>query len=266
MRLFTFISTLALAISTAFATPESLVIEGGSGAGEGYNIVLIAGNASAGAEKSLPELAKHLSKTLGVQSTVLFSAEDGKSITTPEAIDEADLVLFHIQKQQWPDETMTLIKDAIDRGSPMIGLGTSLQAFAFPKENKGPFASYSFDSSSWEGGFGQQILGSPWQGLSEGKGTTAKPSPAETENAILAGFSPLKASGPLPNAKPEEECTILLESPNQQPIAWTRELLVPAGTSQRIFTTTLGGGADLKQPPVTALLTNAALWCLELDE
>src|SRR5947208_923257 len=65
---------LALAlVSTAPAGDPWVVYPGGSGVGQGKNVVLISGDEEYRSEEALPQLAKILAKRHGFNCTVLFA-------------------------------------------------------------------------------------------------------------------------------------------------------------------------------------------------
>ncbi len=295
----TSLKTLALGllalVTTSFAADGPLTFEGKEGAGEGFHIVLIAGDEEFRSEEALPQLAKILATHHGFKCSVLFSINDKgeidpthtKSLTFPETIDDADLLILGLKSRQWPDESMKFFKEAIDRGIPIIGTHTTTQAFKYPKDSQSPFASYSYDSKDWEGGFGRQMMGETWidyHGKPYTQGSRSVTEASQKDHAILKSVGDIFSKTPVFAVNPPAECTILLrgavtdslqsDSKNVEgekntpmmPMAWTREVLVPAGSSQRILTTTIGSSQDLLDPNFRRLLVNGVYWCLEMED
>ncbi len=291
----TLILSLFAFISMAFSADSPLTFEGKDGPGEGYHIVLIAGDEEYRSEEAMPQLAKILATHHGFKCSVLFSVNDKgeidpantKSLTFPETIDDADLIILGLRFRQWPDESMTFFKEAIDRGTPIIGTRTTTHAFKYPKDSKSLFSSYSFNSKDWEGGFGRQIMGETWvnhHGKHNQQGTRSVIEASQKAHPILQGVGEIFGKTDVYGANPPAECTILVrgavteslepDSKNVEgeknspmmPIVWTREVLVPAGISQRILTTTMGSSQDFLDEDLRRLIVNGVYWCLEMEE
>ena len=64
--------------------------------------------------------------------------------------------------RELPDADMKYVADYVESGKPIIGIRTSTHAFRYRKNNKSPYARYSFNSKEWPGGFGRQVLGDTW--------------------------------------------------------------------------------------------------------
>ena len=79
-----------------------------------------------------------------------------------EALDSADAVVMLLRFREWPDAQMKHFVGAYLAGKPIIALRTSTHAFKYPEGSPSPYAKYSWDSKTWLGGFGKQVLGESW--------------------------------------------------------------------------------------------------------
>jgi hypothetical protein len=273
-----------------------ITFEGGEGPGRGRSIVLVSGDEEYRSEEALPMLAKILAREHGFRCTVLFAIDpkDGtidptQSASLPglEALDQADLMILFTRFRHLPDADMRHVVDYVVRGRPLIAIRTATHAFAYPKDSTSPYASWSWDSEEWPGGFGKQVLGETWVAHhgDHGKQSTRGVIPdAAREHPILRGVAnvwgptDVYAIGPLPadahvllegsvqdgmtaDAKPLEG---KLNAP-RMPIAWTRERPVAGGRKQRIFTATIGAASDLACEDLRRLYVNASYWCVGLE-
>src|SRR3569832_2181025 len=100
---------------------------GKSGPGAGKHIVFIAGDEEYRSEESLPMLAKLLSQRHGFDCTVLFSLDptgayidpnNQKSVTKPQAISQADLIVIQTRFRQWSPEEYKYLYDYLNAGKP----------------------------------------------------------------------------------------------------------------------------------------------------
>ena len=272
-----------------------LHFKGGDGPGEGKHIVLIAGDEEYRSEEALPQLAKILSEHHGFETSVLFSLNEkgeiapdaNEHISSPETIDDADLLILGLRFRQYSDEDMQHFQNAMDRAVPLIGLRTTTHAFKYDEDSKSPFKQYSFDSKEWEGGFGRQVMGETWvshHGKHNIEGTRTVNVQSQSSNPLLKGVGEIFGKTDVYGANPPEDSLILIdgavtESINEdskikdgpendpmQPIAWTRELPTDSGKVQRVFTTTMGSSQDLLDEDLRRLLVNAVYWGLKMED
>src|SRR6476661_2363420 len=114
-KLFLALFLLSLAPLANFAADSAnyLHFAAKSGPGKGKHIVFIAGDEEYRSEESLPMLAKMLSQRHGFDCTVLFSLDptgefidpnNQKSISNPQAISKADLIIIQTRFRQWSPE------------------------------------------------------------------------------------------------------------------------------------------------------------------
>jgi len=143
MRYFLSLLVACLLIGIA-AADRPLVYEGTDGIGSGKQIVFLAGDHEYRSEEAFPSLARILAKHHGFKCTVLFNVDKETGFITPgnsnmphtDAVNSADLVVFGLRFQNFPDQQMQPIADYIDRGGPVVGTRTSTHAFQIPRESR----------------------------------------------------------------------------------------------------------------------------------
>ena len=145
----------------------------GDGPGNDKHIVLVSGDEEYRSEEALPILARILSEHHGFKTTVLFALDPETGEIDPEyqenipgleQLASADLMILFTRFRELPDEQMKHIDEYIKAGKPIVGMRTSTHAFNYDQNKDSPYAKYGFSSSisSWEGGFGRQVLGETW--------------------------------------------------------------------------------------------------------
>jgi hypothetical protein len=288
-----FMSLSATYIQAAQPT-DHLVFEGGDGPGKGKHIVMLAGDEEYRSEEALPMLGQMLSKHHGFKCTVLFSMNDKgevdpknqKSLSHPQALDSADLIMMSLRFRNWDDATMETFEKALLRGTPIIALRTSTHAFKFPKTSK--WFKYSFNATKetgWAEGFGRHVLGETWinhHGRHKIEGCRSVVEEANKANPILNAVGTIFAESDVYGTNPPEDATILLrgqvtktldpqsapvakKNDPMQPVAWTRLYKNAAGKTNKIFTTTMGAASDLDDANLRRLVANASYWGLDMD-
>jgi len=280
---------------------DSVTYAANAGANRGKHVVFLSGDEEYRSEEGLPMLAKVLSQRHGFKTTVLFSLDpDGtinpkntKSLSNPSALDNADAVVMLLRFRNWPDEEMARFEKLLLSGKPIIALRTSTHAFnGFAKGSRWETWNYNSD-----GGFGKRILGETWLthwGRHKVEATRGAIDPAQQNNPVLRGVSNIFGETDVYEAYPPADATILVRgivlktlTPDSEPadykkprstdkieqgvndpampIAWTRMNKNANGTTNRIFTTTMGAATDLENEGVRRLLVNAVYWGLGLD-
>jgi hypothetical protein len=190
--------------------------------------------------------------------------------------------------RQLPDEDMRHIVDFVESGKPVLGIRTATHAFAYAKDSKSPYARWSWDSSEWPGGFGQQVLGETWvshHGKHGSESTRGVIPEAAREHPILRGVEDVWGTtdvygirelpkdavvllegsildGMDPTSKPVEDA----RNAPRMPITWVRERALESGEKQRVIGTTIGASIDLRSNDLRRLLVNACYWGLGLEE
>lgn len=271
-----------------------IVLEGGSGPGAGRHIVLVSGDEEYRSEETLPQLARILARHHGFKCTVLFAIDKNNGTINPnqndnipglEALDTADLLVIFTRFRNLPDEQMKHIVDYVESGRPVVGLRTATHAFAIPEGRT--YAHYGWQSKSWDGGFGRQILGETWinhHGQHGKQSTRGKIAPGAQDHPILRGISdgdiwgptdvyavrlplpgdsrPLVLGEVLAGMQPGDQAVAGKQNDPLMPIAWVKTYTAPGGRSGRVFATTLGASQDLQSAGVRRMLVNACYWAL----
>ena len=289
----TILGLLLLASHLAQAEGAGIVFQGQSGPGQGKHVVLIAGDDEYRSEELIPQFAQILAVHHGFKCTVLFAvnAETGEidpsasNIPGLEALQSADLMVIFTRFRELPDDQMKYIDGYINSGKPIIGLRTATHAFNYTKRKDSPYAKYSFRDTTFDGGFGRQVLGETWinhyghHNFESTRGLVAKgmenhPIVRGTEDIwgpsdvygitkltgdsqpvimgqVLTGMNP--TDGPNTNKEPV-------------PVAWTKTYTGTQGRAARVFTTTMGHAHDFKSEGFRRLMVNAAYWAVAMED
>ncbi len=290
-----FLSSLSLSLLHAESGPGWVTYEPKGEVKAGKEVVLLAGDEEYRSEESLPMLAKILSERHGFKATVLFSVNPegvidpkaGGSLGKPEALDSADVLVLGLRFRAYPDGTMKKFEAAVNRGAGIVALRTSTHAFNFAKDS-------AWSSWSWnnQGGFGKKVLGETWVSHwgSHGKqATRAVIEPGAEKNPLLQGVSDVWGTTDVYEAYPPEDATILMRglvlegmekgskpvegekarSTDKQTqklndpamaVAWSREVKSPAGSTNKVMTTTMGAATDLTNEGLRRLVVNSVYW------
>jgi hypothetical protein len=175
----------------------------------------------------------------------------------------------------------------VESGRPILGLRTATHAFA---NSGGAYAQYSWQSKTWEGGFGRQVLGETWishHGKHGSQSTRGVLAEAQRNHPILRGiddgdiWGPTDVYGvrlPLPGDSEPLVYGQVLEgmSPSDKPvegsvndpmmpIAWIKSYTTVDGKRSRVFTTTMGASQDFQSEGLRRLLVNACYWCVGME-
>ena len=248
---------------------------GTEGPGVGKHIVLIAGDDEYRSEEALPMLGKILATHHGFKCTVLFPINPETNEIEPSfqtnipgmhLIDSADLLILGLRFRNLPDGDMKHFVDYVNSGKPIIGTRTSTHAFNIPGESGSEFQQYSFNSRSWKGGFGQQVLGDTWishHGLHKVESTRGVVDEANASHVILKGvtdvWGPTDVYGirnlpdtatvllhgqVLQNMKPDALPVDGKKNDPMMPLAWTKDFKSESEKVARIFNTTMGSSTD----------------------
>jgi hypothetical protein len=278
----------AFAVTTFAAENQTyLHFPGKNGPGKGKRIVFIAGDEEYRSEESLPMLAKILSQRHGFDCTVSFSLDPSgayidpnnqKSVSDPEAIAKADLIIIQTRYRQWSPEEYKYLYNYLNAGKPIIGLRTSTHAFT---------GSGKTDDFKWAD-FGLKILGEQWvnhHGQHKVQGTRAVIEPANANHPILNGVHDVFALSDVYTVAnlDEKAATILMrgavtasldpaskpiDGPKNNPmmpIAWLREYTAPNGTTHgKAFCTTMGASVDFKNEDLRRMIVNASYFLVGL--
>ncbi|HLY15630.1 MAG TPA: ThuA domain-containing protein [Bryobacteraceae bacterium] len=255
-------------------------------------IVLVSGDDEYRSEEGLPQLAKILSQRHGFECTVLYSIDPATGAIRPdlhtnipglEALDAADLLLVLIRFRDLPDSQMKHIVEYVESGRPIVGLRTATHAFDL--KSSPTYSRYTWNSKTWDGGFGRQVLGETWidhhgeHGKQSTRGIIAK---GAQDHPILRGIGDGDIWGPTDVYEvrlplPGDCRTLVLGQvvdgmhpndpaapgkPNDPmlPIAWVKTY-----RGARVFTSTMGASQDLLNEGLRRMLVNACYWALGLE-
>ena len=291
----------SLALAAAQVAETSVSYPAKAGAGQGRHIVFLTGDEEYRSEEGLPMLAKILSQRHGFKCTVLFSVDpDGtinpknsKSLSDPAALDTADAVVMLLRFRAWPDETMARFEKYLTAGKPIVALRTSTHAFnGFPKGSR--WESWNYNH---QGGFGKRVLGETWLthwGRHKVEATRGQIEAAQRGNPLLLGVTSIFGDTDVYEAYPPPDATVLVRglvlegmtadappadyrkprstdkieqgvNDPAMPVAWTRMNRNANGSTNRVFTTTMGAATDLENEGLRRLVVNAVYWGLGLD-
>src|SRR5262249_23630413 len=204
--------------------------------------------------------------------TVLFAIDPKDGTINPnqrdnipglEALKTADLMVVALRFRDLPDEQMKHIVDYVESGRPIVGMRTATHAFNI-KPGKA-YAQYSYNSKSWDGGFGRQVLGETWishhgqHGKQSCRGVRAK---GQATHPILRGIQDGDIGGPtdvygvrlplpgdsqplvlgqvLEGMQPTDKPVTGKQNDPLMPIAWVKTYTGPSKKAARVFTTTMG--------------------------
>jgi glucose/arabinose dehydrogenase/azurin len=285
----------AIAIGTLFnvQAADYLVFEGKSGPGAGKHVVFLSGDEEYRSEESLPQLAKILAERHGFKCTVLFAINPANGTIDPNiktnmpgapALDSADAIVMALRFREWPDAQMKHFVEAYLAGKPIIALRTSTHAFNYDNNSSSPFAKFSWNSKSWPGGFGRQVLGETWvahHGAHKKEATRGVIEAAD--DPILRGVTDIFGNTDVYTANPPGDVKILVrgevlsgmnptdtpvegkKNEPMQPVVWTRLYKNEAGKTNKILCTTMGAATDLLNEGLRRLLVNAVYWGVGLE-
>src|SRR5262249_44075107 len=153
------------------------------------------------------------------------------------------------------------------------------------------YGKYGWQSKSWEGGFGRQVLGETWISHHGGHGTQATRGIRAKDAAdhpilrrIKDGdiFGPHDVYGrplPLPGdskpivlgevvdgMKPTDKPLAGKKNDPMMPIAWTKTYKTESGKTARTFTSTCASSQDFESEGLRRLLVNATYWTLGMED
>jgi type 1 glutamine amidotransferase len=291
--------SLTLLATTMSAFSESgpgwISYPGGTGPGAGKHVVLLAGDEEYRSEEALPMLAKILSTRHGFKCTVLFSADPdgtinpnlGTSLENPLTLGSADAIIMALRFRKWPDGTMKLFDEAIQRGVPVVGLRTSTHAFQLPGNSE--FKNYN--------DFGKNVLGERWVshwGKHKVEATRGVIESEAKENPLLRGVEDVFGDSDVYEAYPPDDAVILMRgevlkgmAPSDppaayekkrasdgqtqdvntpmMPVVWSREVQNRTGKTNKILCSTLGAATDLASEDLRRLVVNGVYWGLGME-
>ncbi|MGQ9589624.1 MAG: ThuA domain-containing protein [Planctomycetota bacterium] len=273
-----------------------LVLEGKDGPGKGKHVVLVSGDEEYRSEEIMPALGKILARHHGFRATVLFAIDPATGLIHPttldnipglEALETADLMVIFTRFRNLPDDQMRRIVRYVESAKPIVALRTATHAFQIPAGRT--YAHWSFQSTSWEGGFGRQVLGETWidhHGHHGRESTRGVIAPGMEKHPIVRGVGDVwvptdvyKVRLPLPGdskpillgavlegMRPEDKPVAGPKNDPRMPIAWVKTYAGKGGKSGRVFVTTMGSALDFENEGFRRLLVNACYWALGMED
>jgi hypothetical protein len=238
-------------------------------------------------------MAKILAFRHGFKCTVLFSVNDRGEIDPDvrdnqpglENLKTADLVVMLLRFREWPDAQMKHFDVYLHSGKPIIALRTSTHAFDI---KSGTYERYGWQSKTWPGGFGKQVLGETWLthwGEHGKQATRGVVELAQSQHPILRGAYSVFGTTDVYEAHPPRDATVLMRgmvlegmtAESQQargkkktvlgeqqemnspmmPIVWMR----PNNT----LTCTMGAATDILSEGLRRLIVNACYFLTKLE-
>ena len=301
----TLLTLLSVHASVALAADAPLTFEGQQGPGRGKRVVLISGDEEYRSEEVLPALAKILAQRHGFTCTVLFAIDRQDGTINPnqndnipglEALDDADLAVFFIRWRNLPDEQMAPIARYVASGRPIIGFRTATHCFKLDGETYAPF---TWNSQTWDGGFGRQVLGETWvshHGKHGKQSTRGLIAPGMENHPILRGVAPDSMWGPtdvygvklplprdsrplvlgqvLDGMTPDSPPAAGAVNDPMMPVAWVKtyqptsfakSVRAEKEGAGRVFTCTMMAGEDFASEGLRRLAVNACYWAVGLE-
>lgn len=254
----TFLSTASLAFAATLAAP--LHAAPGDASDRPHIVFLVSSeedSSSYESARTIPAFADTLASEHGYRTTVLEAEfpESESSFPDIQTVWDADILAIFCRRLALPPDQLTIIKNHVNAGKPVVALKTANHGFAV----RGPFVPGHFPW--WE--FVADVLGA------ENRGYTPRPfgtdvTVVERNHPIVEGLPTNWRSGNnlYLNTLLDPEATVLLRGKAHgydQPLAWIRM----AGRS-KVFYTSLGHPADFDddRPHFRNLLVNAIRWGL----
>jgi hypothetical protein len=274
-----------------------LELPAGAGPGAGKHIVLVSGDEEYRSEEALPMLAQILAQHHGFRCTVLFAIDPKDGMVNPEvrdnipglaALDDADLLVLFTRFRCLPDQDMAHLVSFVRAGKPVFGIRTATHAFAYEPDSTSAYMAWSWDSTTPQGGFGQEILGTTWlahlgnHGVESTRGVVPE---AVATLPLLRGVrdvwgpTDVYAVPPLP-----PDSMVLLEGSILQgmashlapvedarnaprtPVTWIREIQRDGESKQRVACSTIGAAVDLASEDLRRLFVNLCYWGVGLEQ
>ena len=274
---------------TASASDQWLSLKGKEGIGSGQHIVFVTGEEYYRSEEGMSMFAKILSQRYGYDCTVLFAIDKTTGIINPnistyipglKALDKADLMVIFARFRELPDADMKHIVDYVNAGKPVVGIRNATHAFRYVKNKQSPYAEWTFNSSNWRGGFGQQILGDTWvshYGKFLQEATLAHANAKHRSHPVMQGvpdkiFCRTDVNGVnkltpneivlfhgqvLSGLNRDDPPVTDSRKDTRMPLAWFKTYTAPSGKQGRSFCTTAGSSTDWLEEGLRRLMVNA---------
>ncbi len=256
-------------------------------------VVLISGDDEYRSEEALPLLAQILSAQHGMNCVVSFSINPENNSVDPnyhfnnpglEHLKDADAMILFTRFREWPDDQMKLFEEYVLQGKPIIALRTATHPFAHSPKSNSSYKDWAWNSRSWAGGFGQNVIGETWHshhGKHKSESARAIIESGQETHPILRGvedvWAPSDVYGVVHLPK---EATILMRgqvlkgmeptdppvtdgrNEPMMPLAWTKPYQYKDGKEGQVFCSTMCSSIDLKNEGLRRLIVNATYWSL----
>jgi hypothetical protein len=214
------------------------------------------------ATATIPIFADSLRRGHGFKVTVLLGEGERTAFKFPglEVISQADLVVVFCRRVALPDNQLSLIKNYLKEGKPLVGIRTAHHAFSALGEIAGGHAAWPE--------FPAEILGCENRGYGPTEyGTDVALVPAVNNHSILRKVKPPEwhSKGNIYHVAPllDTNAVVLVTGSaigKTEPIAWIRQ----TADGSRVFYTSLGYPADFLTTQFRKLLVNGIYWTLDL--
>jgi type 1 glutamine amidotransferase len=291
------LAILALTLGNHLQAADWATYPGKDGPGHGKRIVIVTGDEEYRSEEVGPMLAKILSVRHGFDCTVLFALDPATgmidsvnqtNIVGLAKLREADLMIIFTRFRELPDDQMKYVAEFVNSGKPILGIRTATHAFDINRNKNSAYAKYSWQSKTWPGGFGQQVLGDTWvnhHGNHGKESTRGIINDAQRNNSVLKGVDDIW--GPtdvytiahlpkdatvlvwgqvLEGMSPTDKAVTGPKNDPMMPIIWTRKYTGETGKTSRILCSTIGASVDFQSEGLRRLFVNACYWGVGLED
>lgn len=228
------------------------------------HVVFIIGENEYHTWETLPEFARQELELRGVRYSFVDATPQltDNEFGNLAAIAEADLICLSVRRRTPSRQMMTLLRNHLNAGKPLVGIRTASHAFgAQPPDNQ---------HEAWNN-FDVDVLGCHYEGHYEnvkpgGSRTAIRLALPADSHPVIAGLPNqefLLDSSLYRSRNPAPTVTTLLtghreSQSEQEPVAW-----VNTAKNRRVFYTSLGAPDDFKQPFFRKLLLNAMFWAMD---
>ncbi len=227
------------------------------------HVVFIIGEPEYALKTTLPAWFKEQLEPLGMRCSIFHADEkDGNDFPGLDQAKDADLLVVATRRRTPPTAQMAFVRHHLEEGRPLIGLRTASHAFAAKPPDDQHVAWDHFDV---------EVLGGHYENhykAEEGPTTKVELADKAAAHPILRGLpgglwsvtSTLYRSRNLAESARPLLIGRLEGKDIRETVAWTNTY-----KGGRIFYTSLGSEDEFKNPAFRRLLTNAALWAMEMD-
>ena len=236
--------------------------------GKGPHVVFLIGEREYRTNETLPSFAEKELIPRGVRvSYVLAHPKRLHYFPNIELIADADLVFLSIRRRNPPLEQLSLLKEYLDKGHPLVGIRTTSHAFGLRRRQPPPKG-----HTTWEN-FDQEVLGATYRGHLDKESANMGKCFFEInrqalQHPILKGLtlscevtrSSLYRSNPLMESTTVLAYGGITDRPEREPVAWINQY-----KNASIFYTSLGHPQDFNLPIFRQLLINGIFWALGED-